>query len=294
MQGYGYGGTSDFARALTKGGDRLIIDAHVHLGRLNFSPYWTTNAQELVSVLDFADIDYCIASSAQVLIYDIKEGNREVLEATLSHKKILGYMVANPIFPDDSVEDLRKIKDEPQLVGCKMHPDYHGYDLDSPYVKKFMEKIVKYTSLMLFHTSCMPQTEFSIPRNICEIARLFPEVDFILAHAAGIGMNPLYPYHISYQLIEEIVGYGLDNIYIDTANGAIFAYSGVLEKIIQYIGEDRILFGTDFPIFSRAAVRSQVEIFRYLPLNKTTRTKILGGNARKLLGKKRGLCLTEG
>ena len=81
----------------------MIIDTHLHLGRLNFSPYCTTNAQELVSVLDFADIDYCVASSAQALIYDIKEGNREVLEATLSHKKILGYMVANPIFPDYSM-----------------------------------------------------------------------------------------------------------------------------------------------------------------------------------------------
>ena len=72
-----------------------------------------------------------------------------------------------------------------------------------------------------------------------------------------------------------------DNYYIDLAGGGITRY-GTLRRLIDSVGVDRLLFGTDFPTCNPAMWVSAV---LYDPLiTDTEREKIFSLNAKRLLG----------
>jgi predicted TIM-barrel fold metal-dependent hydrolase len=262
----------------------MIIDMHGHIGRLNFNPIWTADADKLQSILEWAGVDYCVVSSAKAIIYDVKEGNREVIDAVATHSRILGYMVASPLYPNESIEDLKRAADHPQLVGCKMHPDYHGYDISSRMAHKFVDQIVRYTNLILFHSSCMPETSLAAADKILELAREHPETNFILAHAAGLSLSPLYPYHPNYRdAIERIEEGEFPNVYLDTANGTLFSYPRVLETVVAKLGAEHILFGTDVPIVRATRVKAKITEIKGMDLSSGQKQRILGLTAQKLL-----------
>ncbi len=261
----------------------MIIDIHGHIGNINFSPYWNKSFEQVEEICEKAGVDYCVVSAARSIMYDVREGNKEVLEAVKKSKRLLGYTVVNPLYPD-SLEDLRYIKDEKKIVGVKMHPDYHGYDLGSKIAREFMDKVVKKTSLILFHTSCMSGTAFSSADKICRIARDYPETTFISAHLAGIYQNPLYPYFPNMEGVEKVLEYNLNNLYIDTAHYLMYVYEGAMEKVVDYLGADKIVFGTDVPLQGELQIRFAIEVIKKLKIRGEDKRKILSGTAKKILG----------
>ena len=260
----------------------MIIDIHGHIGNINFSPHWGKNFVQVEKICETAGVDYCVVSAARSIMYDVREGNKETLEAVEKSKRLLGYMVANPLYPE-SLEDLRHIKEKKKIVGVKLHPDYHGYDLNSKVSREFIDKVAKQTPLILFHTSCMPRTAFSSAEKICKIAKEYPETIFISAHLAGIYQNPLYPYFPNLEGVEKVLEYNLDNLYIDTAHYLMYVYEGVMEKVVDYIGADRIVFGTDIPLQGELQIKFAIEVIKKLSIPEDDKRKILGGNAKRCL-----------
>jgi predicted TIM-barrel fold metal-dependent hydrolase len=194
-------------------------------------------------------------------------------------------MVATPTFAKESIEDLWRVAGHPRLVGCKMHPDYHGYDAASLDTHRFIEQVARYVKVVLFHSSCMPLTSLATADKLLALAAGHPDMDFILAHAAGLSLSPMYPHHINYcQSVEKVVESGLRNVYIDIANGTI-GMPTALETVVAMLGADHVLFATDFPICSRSAIRRQVQFVQDADLADEQREQILSGNARRLLAK---------
>lgn len=261
----------------------MIIDIHGHIGNVNLHPDWAADAGEVDRIRKAAGVDRVVASSAMSIMYDVRAGNSEMIEAVGKYGNIKGYMVVNPLFPD-SLDDLDHAGENPGIVGCKIHPDYHGYDVLSPVSRKFIEKVVKKTGLVLFHTSCMPGLSFSSADSLCRVARDHPETDFVLAHLAGIFQNPLYPYFVNISGAEKVAEWGLDNVYIDSAHFLMYAYKGVMERVYSCLGADRILFGTDVPLQSEMQVRFALEAIRAMDIPREDKDKILGGNALRLTG----------
>lgn len=255
----------------------MIIDVHGHIGRLNFSPIWTADAAKLEGMLEWAGVDFCIVSSAKALIYDVHEGDREVVEAVERYPRILGYIVGNPTYPEESLRDLAAVAGNPRLVGCKMHPDYHGYDVDSKECYRFVEKVARHVKLFLFHTSVMAATNFAAAHKILGLAKEHPETKFILGHAAGIHLSPLYPYHPDYATSIDMIGdAGLSNVYIDLANGMIFSYPTVFETVVEKLGAERILFASDVPIVRASYLKAEVQQVRDMNITDHAKEQILG------------------
>jgi glutamate-1-semialdehyde 2,1-aminomutase len=74
--------------------------------------------------------------------------------------------------------------------------------------------------------------------SIARLARKYPDARWILAHAAR-GFNP-------HHTIEGIGALrGLGNIWCDTS---AVTEAGAFEAIIRELGEDRLLYGADFPV----------------------------------------------
>ena len=198
----------------------MIIDLHGHIGNINQAPFWAADAGQLDTALDHCGVDWLCVSSAKSIMYDAREGNAELAASLQSSRKLLGYVVVNPVFPD-SIADLSLLS-EPKFVGVKLHPDYHGYDISARSVHDFLDRVASSTSLVLSHVSCMPGTGFASAEKVAEFAARNPDTNFILAHLAGIFQNALYPYYPNLEGLERVADMGLDNVYVDTAHHLMY------------------------------------------------------------------------
>ena len=260
----------------------MVIDIHGHLGNINFAPFWQADAAGLERYCEESGVDHLCVSSSRAIMYDVREGNAELDQALQNTGKLLGYVVYSPVFPD-SAEDLIYLKSNPKFKGVKIHPDYHGYSLDSRSCRDKIEAVADQTKLMLFHVSCMPGTGFSPAMTVAEIASHHPETQFVLAHMAGIYQNGNYPYFPNMDSLERVMEIAGDNVYIDTAHFLMYVYPGVMEKMYQLAGAEHIIFGTDAPLQGPMQMRFAIETVNALDIPQKEKELILSGNARKIL-----------
>jgi uncharacterized protein len=260
----------------------MIIDLHGHIGNINQAPFWAADEKCLETYCDEANVDLLCISSSKSLMYDAQEGNAELDIALNNSDKLLGYVVVNPIFPE-SIADLQLLNSNPKFKGVKIHPDYHGFDMASPQVISFLDGVAEQVDLMLFHVSCMPGTGFADAMRVAQFAARHPETNFILAHMAGIFQNGHYPYFPNLQGCENVAALGLDNVYIDTAHYLMYVYPGVMAKMVELVGADHIVFGTDVPLQGPMQMRFAIEIIEALDIPQVDKEKILYANAQKIL-----------
>jgi uncharacterized protein len=215
-------------------------------------------------------------------MYDAHEGNVDLDRALRSSRKLLGYVTVNPMFPD-SIEDLKLLTTNAKFRGAKIHPDYHGYDVQSPAVRGFLDDAAERVPLMLCHVSCMPGTGFAAAAKVAAFAARHPRTRFILAHLAGIYQNALYPYFPNLEGMEHVASLKLDNVYVDTAHFLMYVYPGVMERALEIIGANRLVFGTDMPLQGPAQARFAITVIQALAIAASDKEAILSANAMKLV-----------
>jgi predicted TIM-barrel fold metal-dependent hydrolase len=57
-----------------------------------------------------------------------------------------------------------------------------------------------------------------------------------------------------------------------------------IEEIVLQTGEDRLVFGLDFPYNQTPEIKEALRIIADLPLTDTAKEKLLGGNLKAVLG----------
>ena len=154
------------------------------------------------------------------------------------------------------------------LKGVKMHPDIQGYKSDDYRMLKIYELCEKYSLPVLIHCGDS-RYDNSNPNRIAPILDIYENLTVIGAHFGG--------YTVWEQALDKLAKY--KNFYIDTSSSLFALPKGVAEKMISVYGEDKTLFGTDFPMW-----KPQEELDRFLALDLTDaqRQKILWDNAVKL------------
>ena len=260
----------------------MIIDVHGHIGNINMHPSWTSNAAKVSDTVKKSGVDFCIISSGMSIMYDTCRGNNEVLDAVKKYDNLFGYVVVNPFYKE-TYKDLDYIGKEEKIVGCKIHPDYHGFDLSSSIGRKLIEKVSNFSPLILIHTSCMPGTGFSTAKTICELALKHKNNYFISAHVGGLYQNHLYPYFINYSGIETIAEYNLDNLLVDTASYFIYVYPGVMQNIVNVLSTSNVVFGTDVPLQSSMQIKFKIKAINSLEIPKEEKAKIFYKNIKKII-----------
>ena len=259
----------------------MIIDVHGHLGRINQAPFWAADETQLDQYLCEAKVDSLWISSAKSLMYSAQEGNADLIAALENSRNLLGYVVINPVCPD-SIADLALLAHE-KVIGVKIHPDYHGYDMLSPAVQPFMDKVAQATGLILTHVSCMPGMAFSEAGKLLGYAERHPQTNFIFAHLGGMYQNGQYPYFPNYEGLEKIAARNLPNVYVDTAQHLMYVYPGVMQRVVEIYGADRLVFGTDMPLQGPMQARFAIEAIQALEIPQEEKDKILFKNAQRLL-----------
>lgn len=111
------------------------------------------------------------------------------------------------------------------------------------------------------------------PGQIYGLARRFPKNRIILAHWGG-GI-------FFFNLMKREVKERLANIYYDTAASPYLYDIEIYSLALQLAGEDRVLFGSDYPLIRPGRYFKDME---KAGLTSAQKAAICGRNARKLLG----------
>jgi len=73
----------------------------------------------------------------------------------------------------------------------------------------------------------------------------------------------------------------MSNVFFDTAASPLLYDPQVYNQVIQLVGADKILFGSDYPLLEQSRLIQEI---RSLDLLEEAKSLILSDNARRLLG----------
>ncbi len=179
--------------------------------------------------------------------------------------------------PKDVLDKLRS-DIEKGAKGLKLHPVIQNRRLLEPLVMEAVEIFGKAGLPVISHVGKSNyylhaqeaqypiSVEFGALEDFVELARTFPEYDLVAAHCCR---------NCPSQLAKMTKG--LNHVYADTT----FAGAEQVREAIIMLGEDKLLFGTDYPFSDMHYAALQVE----LALGRDTLAahKVFSGNAMQLL-----------
>lgn len=181
----------------------------------------------------------------------------------------------------------RTCLEEYGMQGLKWHPDY-GYYPNSEEAYRVLEVASEFSVPLITHTGPLPhlRSKYSHPLHLDDVALDFPKLDVIAAHMGDTWWRDW----------ASLAKYK-KNIYGDLAVWQLMAESNMpkfrrtLREIIDTVGVEQILFGSDEPAFEPlVSKRRWVEILKNLPSDTSGGirftddeiTSILGGNAARI------------
>jgi len=259
-----------------------IIDAHAHI-------YPEKIAQKAtVAIGDFYDIsmempagtaDRLIEDGKQVGVtryvvhsvattaHQVRSINEFIKKEMQEHPEFIGFMTLHQDLTEEEVENEVEWAIRNGFKGIKLHPDFQKFYIDEENAEKFYKSAGDRLPI-LFHTGDN-RFEYSKPHRLVNMAKKYPDVNFIAAHFGG------------YRCWDDAYMYkGLKNVYFDTCSSLPFISAEKAKEIIDVLGADRFFFATDFPMWDAS---KEMERFNAIKLSDNEREMILSGNIKKLL-----------
>ncbi len=252
---------------------RGIFDAHLHIPSDNGDNFqWnlvTRNMAEFVAYLDKCDVKRGVISSSRSNLAqtpeDFRAGNREVAKYAEKYKgRFRGSCVITPFRIDEALREIEYCRKELGFVWLGEFCNYMThYRYDTPEWAEVMKLAAKLNMVIQIHTNTS---------EMRYLAERFPEATIVFPHL-GPNKDDIG------QRIEIVAKHR--NCCIDISGSGIERV-GILEKAVQEIGADRVLYGSDFTINEPSAVIARVKNAFLTPAD---REKVLFRNVERLLSR---------
>jgi len=151
--------------------------------------------------------------------------------------------------------------------GLKLHPDFQDFAIDDPAAMPIYA-LAQGRLPILMHMGD-EHRDGSTPQRLGVILDRFPDLVLIAAHLGG--------YLMWDESLRLLAG---RKLYLDTSSSLEFLEPHKAVEIIRKHGTDRVLFGTDYPMWMH---QDELERFFRLELTGEEREQILWKNAARLL-----------
>jgi predicted TIM-barrel fold metal-dependent hydrolase len=251
--------------------DVLIIDGLVSVGPgdtyASYFPFSTTEGE--LDTMDRLGID-----KACIISWD----NEPTLRAMAHHPdRFIGFCFVNPNYPDEVVPELERCFDA-GMKGIKLHPAAHThyYPIDGPNYRPVFEFAAARRCPILIHSG--PRTESDLRMNrpslIAKVAESYPDAHFIISHCGAY--DPKEPWVALDEAVEAARVH--DNVYLNF--NTLARYFGVIEYLVERVGADKVIFGSDAP---QHCFIVEVGHVAYAKVSDDDKQKILGLNMQRLL-----------
>jgi predicted TIM-barrel fold metal-dependent hydrolase len=245
----------------------MIIDAHVHSGELK-----GCGTEDMLRLADRAGFDRIFCTDWMALSYDMYEGNRRLAEDMKRHPdRIIGYCtIPSHHFGHKAVDEVQRCYEVYGMRGLKVWHQTAGIgsysqltSINEPQMIPIFEKAAELGMLILAH---------STPEECMGLSQAVPEAKLLMAQSGGCP-TALGDWH---KAIEAARQY--PNILLDTSSSQ--SDMGYLEAIVDAVGAERVIFGTDMPFIDPFFGLAKVSGAK---LTAGQKKLILGGNVRRLL-----------
>lgn len=246
-----------------------IVSCHTHVGIGWNHPINGSDAATMTRTMDLVGITHSCVSSMRAIGPDLAGGNAEIAEiVTATPDRFLGTVVANPHFPDESRAQLEQHFASGRFGMIKIHPEFHAYPMDGPGYDSTYEFADRHRIPILTHSWGFGRG-LDHPSLSLNVANRYPSIPFILGHAGGTPDG-----------VRASVAAALEapSIQLDTATSLV--YRGAIEFMVETVGADRVLFGTDASYLADAPQVARVAGAR---IDEDSKVLILGGNLLRLL-----------
>ena len=244
--------------------DFEVIDVHVHHGGQPAYLLGAPDADGIVYTMDRLGMDLCCCAGnpAGADPFHINEYLAQGMDK-YPHK-LRGYVVVNPYYDDFDTDFW--FKRSACFIGLKILACNLGYiPIDDPRFDRFYEYADRHSLPVLIHTWIAGEVDQAM-----HVAERYPNARIIIAHS---GLTNL-PAKLA--LIDGMKKY--DNVVMDTAISE--TYDGALEWIVDKVGADRVLYGSDFITFECSHILGRVAMSR---LTDTEKEMIFSRNAKQWL-----------
>lgn len=237
-----------------------IFDAHAHIYHLAGCD--ALPLEDQVREMDRTGIDVVAVSSTLAVAADFIRGNDEVADAARRFPgRFLGYCHVSAAYPDRMLPELERCFANPIFRGIKVYQVGPMYDC--PAYDAVWSFAKAHRAPVLAHTWGGNMTGFD------KAAEKNPEVNFLAAHAgSGFAYQPYID-----------AAKRLPNFYLDLTYSR--EHTNMIETIVDAVGPDQIVWGTDTPIFSMAHQLGKV---LYARISEEAKRKILGETAARVFG----------
>lgn len=209
-------------------------------------------------------VGFCIAERPKVVA-----PSNDFMIRLGENKKIVGL---GTIHPDSEGyrEEIRRLR-ENGVKGIKASSIFQDFYPDEERMLRIYQEMGG-DLIVYLHAGEQPGREAqTTPERLARVLTIFPKLKMVAAHFGGM--------HMLEEAKKHLVG---KEIYFDTVWPHPASLDGKeITRLIQEHGSHKILFGTDFPIYS---TKEQLEWFLSLPLSPEDRDLILYKNAQRLFG----------
>jgi predicted TIM-barrel fold metal-dependent hydrolase len=237
----------------------MIIDSHIHFGKiLNFD----MKKEHIIEAMDKYNIEFAIVSNIEATEFGHKLDrlpDEYQVEQVAANQRTVDFIKQYP----DKLRGLFWIKphlegysrqiekffmeNKEYIKGVKVHPYHSKLPFTVENYKDYLDMAVRLNLPVIVHTAV---DELSDPKNVYEVAKKYPNINFVLVHM-GLGGDHLS----SIEHIKELPNLYGDTTWVDPASAL---------KAVRECGSDKIMFGTDAPIDGVDTYEKYEELIEYL------------------------------
>jgi uncharacterized protein len=246
-----------------------IIDGHGHLGTMiKLYSLRVTDMESTIREMDRCRVEKMVISHLNAISYDFKEGNGELKKAVDQFTdRIIPFFAVHPRFWGTAAEEIKRCAGEWGWRGLKLHPDFHAYPANCVSVVDTIGQAQAYQCVVMIHSADRASSCYATPAMIADVARQLPDTKIIIAH---MGMADWQ------EAIEWAEQY--PNLILDST-GSLNWY-GMIESAVEKLGVERVIWGSDFPLFPLEMGISKIVDS---DIDEESKRQILGENIKRIM-----------
>ncbi|MBQ3537178.1 MAG: amidohydrolase family protein [Clostridia bacterium] len=222
--------------------------------------------EELKSISREAGIDLTVILPVAVKPSGVEHINDFALKVQNEDKDFLSFGTVHAGM-ENILEETERIE-KTGLHGIKIHPDTQLFSIDDERMFPVYDYIAGKMPLIV-HTGD-PRYPYSHPEKLKKVMKMFPSLVTVAAHFGGWAMPDT-----GADVLAD-----MENCYVDLSSTFYLFPIEKGDELISRFGEDRVLFGSDFPL--GCPVKEKENLMK-LHLSDSGREKIAYKNAENLL-----------
>ncbi len=228
-----------------------VIDAHCHIypariaaravagtdGFYGLHSVHTGTVENLLAEGDKRGVDRFVVQTVATNPGQVKTINEFIAGEVAAHPdRLTGLGTLHPE-SDDIAGDFRHLV-ELGLHGVKLHPDIQRFKIDDYRCLKIYELCEQAGLPILLHTGDH-RYDYSNPNRLLPVMEIYTGLTVVGAHLGG--------WSVWDEACDKLGA--LPNLYVDTCSCLSFMTPDRMAAIICHYGCDRVLFGTDYPMW---------------------------------------------